>query len=269
MKKLFKYLDRTLMIVLAVLAGLFIGVNVIWVRSVNGTLAEQTKQISVATQQRDSLQTHLAQIKTAGIIDTSALFSRIGRLEALVPSGVDDLTLVQIIVSIAQDSGVTLSVFQLAAATARPVDPDTTTAAVASAPSSDQFGILYAVRYMFTINGPYGAVLQFITNIMSSDSFVATVDSITFTPAVSNASAASPSIFDSQVNTTGSISIWAISEAALSLAEGAPATTTTLVQTDTTVPTDPATPTDTAAPTGSTAPPGSSVPVPVPVTTLP
>lgn len=60
--------------------------------------------------------------------------------------------------------------------------------------SSARIGILHAVRYVFTVNGPYDPARQFITNVMSSDRFMVTVDEVNFTPSASNASVGSPSI---------------------------------------------------------------------------
>jgi hypothetical protein len=198
-KKYFKYVDRRVAAILVVLFLLMLGLNRTWVRSVGNDLAAANNDRQVAERELADLRSRLSEARTSGITGAQALLSRVGRLEALLPFGLNDITLTQVFVGVAESSGVQLELFELVRSEQKEADAETDAAA-----SGDVTGTR-AFSYRFKVSGSYQAVNSFLLASVSSDTLIVSLEGLTL---YSASKSEQPSIFDDLVTAEGTLLIW-------------------------------------------------------------
>jgi len=197
-KKLLKFVDRKILAVFLFMVVAFVGVHFFWVRAASSRLADARIDKTSAEKEFNELKSRLSDSRSDGVTSADALLSRVQRLEALLPFGLNDISMSQIVVANAETSGVVLERFQLAAE-ADKKDEDK--------PEKDPnvLGGLKSYRYDFKVTGPYLAVVNFLDQAVSSDSIVITFDGLYFYSATNTDN---PTIFDASVTAEGTMLIW-------------------------------------------------------------
>lgn len=197
-KKLLKFVDRKILAVFVFMVVAFLGVHFFWVSAASSRLADARVERAATEKEFNELKSRLSDSRSDGVTSADALLSRVQRLEALLPFGLNDISMSQIVVANAESSGVVLERFQLAAED-RKKDEDK--------PEKDPnvLGGLKSYRYDFKVTGPYLAVVNFLDAAVSSNSIVITFDGLYFYSATN---VDNPTIFDSSVTAEGTMLIW-------------------------------------------------------------
>jgi hypothetical protein len=181
------------------------------------------------------------------------------RLEALLPFGLDDISIAQIVIGSAESSGVVLERFQPAAEPAKKEDD--------KKEDPDVVGGLKSYRYDFKVTGPYLAVTKFLNSTVASNSVIVTFEGLYF---YASTNADNPSIFADSVTAEGTLLVWTSMEKHLGKSENASTSTssdneqpTDAAPTDGTAPAEGSDqPTDATTPTDSTTPTDATTPTP-------
>lgn len=197
-KKLLKFVDRKILAVFVFMVVAFLGVHFFWVNAASSRLADARVDRAATEKEFNELKSRLSDSRSDGVTSADALLSRVQRLEALLPFGLNDIGMSQIVVANAESSGVVLERFQLAAEDTKK-DEDK--------PEKDPnvLGGLKSYRYDFKVTGPYLAVVNFLDAAVSSNSIVITFDGLYFYSATN---VDNPTIFDSSVTAEGTMLIW-------------------------------------------------------------
>jgi Tfp pilus assembly protein PilO len=233
MKGLFRYLDRRLLVAIAVVIVTVFVARATWISSSQSSLADAQTEKTAAEGDLNSFRTRLVEIRSEGVSTGDALLQRVARLEVLVPAQNDVLTISSNFIAIAESSGVVLESFA-------PVD------AGKGSKEETAARVLRGTRYSFTTSGGYGALATFIENIIASSRFVATIDSLSL-----SATGADTGMFGESVRVSGDVLVWSLIDKPLTnpvvspspIGGGSAATTPTTLPGDpssvTTLPGDP------------------------------
>jgi hypothetical protein len=245
MKKLLKFVDRKIVAAFLFMVVAFTALNFTWVNGASSRLDRARTDRTAAEIEINELRSRLSDARADGVTSADALLSRVQRLEVLLPFGLDDIGISQIVIASAESSGVVLERFQPAA---EPTKKEEDT------PEKDPnvVGGLKAYRYDFKVTGPYLAVTKFLNSTVASRSVIVTFDGLYF---YASTNADNPSIFADAVTAEGTLLIWTSMEKHLGKSESA----STETPSDTEQPAD-TTPTDGAAPSEGSDQPTDAAP---------
>ena len=241
LKRYLRYVDRRLAITMVVLVVLVAGLDRTWASSVEGKVATRQAAVEQANADLSAFRTRLTEIRTDGVTNAEGLLDRVGRLEALLPKGADDLATTQLIVTVAESSGVTLEQIKLVSSGGR--DGDVT-------------GIMKGFRFEFATTGSFAASSNFLTTLVTSQQFIATFDKLEIT---SIAPGEAASIYNGDVSVKGELILWTLLEDPIAGVQPAPTPSSTL----------PPTPDTSNGATIVTAPPSSDPAPTTPATSIP
>lgn len=256
MKKLLKYVDRRVLIMLLVTVVVFVGLNLTWVRAASTRLETNRRDQAVAETGLNELRSRLSDIRADGVTSSQALLSRLERLESLLPFSADDISISQIVIASAESAGVTLERFQPAVDQPEKQDSGNKDNSESDEKPKDPsvVGGLKSYRYDFKVTGSYLAVSNFLNTTVASRAVVVTFDGLYI---YSGSKANNPTVFDELVSVEGQLLIWTSLEKHLSTGSKTTASgddvTTTVPPTTVPGSTSPdSVPADSTAPTSST-----------------
>lgn len=199
MKKLLKFVDRKIVGLFLLMVVVFTALNFTWVRSASTRLEDARVDKAAAEKELNELRSRLSDARADGVTSADALLSRVQRLEALLPFGLDDIGISQLVIASAESSGVILERFQPSLESTKKKEGD--------APEKDPnvVGGLKSYRYDFKVTGPYLAVTKFLNSTVASKSVIVTFDGLYF---YSAANTENPTIFDESVTAEGVLLVW-------------------------------------------------------------
>lgn len=250
MKNLFRYLDRRLLAAIVLVVVAVFALRATWIGSSQSSLRSAIDDRTEAEEDLDSFRTRLVEIRSDGVTTGDALLERIARLEVLVPPSNDVLAVSSNFIAIAESSGVALESFA-------PID------AGDGAKEETAARVLRGSRYAFDATGDFDSLARFLTNVIASNRFVATIDSLAVTPTGQDSG-----MFGTGVRISGEVLVWSLIEKPLTnpsfssapIAGGNSSPATTL---------PPAETTETTVPGTETTVPGVATTLPASPTTLP
>jgi hypothetical protein len=249
LKRYLRYVDRRLAITMIVLVVIVAGLDRTWASSVEGKVATRQAAVEQANADLSAFRTRLTEIRTDGVTNAEGLLDRVGRLEALLPKGADDLATTRLMVTVAESSGVTLEQIKLVSSGER---------------DSDVTGIMKGFRFEFATTGSFAASSNFLTTLVTSQQFIATFDKLEIT---SIAPGETASIYNGDVSMTGELILWTLLEDPLAQPDTSPSAPTS----SSTLPLAPDTSGDSNndGTTGVTVPPSSNTAPTTPATSTP
>jgi len=243
MRGFLRYLDRRLLAAIVVVLVAVVALRVVWLGSYDDSLAAARAEKVEKEQDLAELQSRIVEIKSNGVQGGTELLNRVARLEALVLPSTDVLSVSANFIAVAERNGVALESFVR-------VDGGE------GAREETAARIMRGTRFSFEVRGDFESVNRFLESVVSSDRFVATVDSFTIAPMSQEGD-----LFGREVKVSGEFLLWSLVEKALTnpvvaatpIGAGSgqggsggvpttlPGTTTTLPGTPTTLPGTPTT----------------------------
>lgn len=246
MKSLLRYLDRRILAAIVLVIIAVLALRATWVGSASSSLAASRLEQTAAEEELDSFRTRLVEIRSEGVTTGEDLLNRIARLEVLVPASTDVLSVSSNFIAVADSSGVLLESFA-------PVDTGE------GGKEEVVARVLRGTRFSFDATGDYDSLSRFLVGIISSNRFVATIDSLDVTPTGADAG-----MFGSAVRISGEVLVWSLIEKPLTnpVVSPAPLPAGGNSAPTTTLPVDPSAPTTLPpdAATETTLPPATTVP---------
>lgn len=253
MKGVLRYLDRRLLIAIALVVVTVFAMRATWIGSSQSSLKEAKAEKLAAEDDLNEFRTRLVEIRSDGVSTGDALLQRIARLEVMVPAQNDVLTTSSNFIAIAESSGVVLETFA-------PVESGT------GAKEETAAGVLRGARFGFSVSGSYDTVALFLENVIASPRFVATIDSLSL-----SSTSAEAGMFGASLKVSGDVLVWSLVNKPLTnpVSTPSPIGGGSASSTPTTLPSDPSTVTTLPGDPSATTLPGTPTTLPATPTTLP
>lgn len=200
-----KYLDRKILVVIVLLLAAAAVVNFVLLGGARGQKADILAEYSERSDSISDLERQVGEIRQGGASDLQALATKVAGIESVLPAESDMISVTGHAAGLAGLAGVTLNDFE---ANSKAAEGQKLTT------GSLEKGILYSTPYTFDVIGTPDAVQKFIEAAMSSDKWIASVESLTVVPKSldNRRSETADSVFGSSVSARGVLLVWGLLE---------------------------------------------------------